>query len=110
MTEPRKVGSVLQSPIKPTFSLVIPGAPSNFMNANNHFQKGGIKFQKYVLASRERQDSVVGIATGYGLVERTVRIRTPVGPRIFSSPRRSDQLLGPPSLLSSGYRGLIPRR
>jgi hypothetical protein len=28
MTEPGKAGSVLQSPIKPTFSLVIAGAPS----------------------------------------------------------------------------------
>jgi hypothetical protein len=50
-------------------------------------------------------DSVVGIATGYGLDDRGVGVRVPVGSRIFSSPRRPDGLWGPPSLLSSGYRG-----
>jgi hypothetical protein len=42
-------------------------------------------------------DSVVGIATGYGL--------DAVGSRIFSSPRRPDRLWGPLNLLSSEYRG-----
>jgi hypothetical protein len=50
-------------------------------------------------------DSVVGIATVYGLDVRGVGVRVPVGPIIFSSSRRPDRLWGPPSLLSNGYRG-----
>jgi hypothetical protein len=44
-------------------------------------------------------------ATGYGLDNRGVGFRVPVGSRIFTSPRRPDRLLGPPNLLSNGYRG-----
>jgi hypothetical protein len=46
------------------------------------------------------RDSAVGIATGYGLDDRGVAVRVPVGSRMFSSPRRPDRLWGPPSLLS----------
>jgi hypothetical protein len=45
----------------------------------------------------QSQDSVVGIATGYGLDDRGVGVRVPVGSRIFSS-RRLDRLLGPTQL------------
>jgi hypothetical protein len=55
-------------------------------------------------AGRNR-NSVVGIATGYGLDDRGVRIRAPVRSRIFSSPRLPHRLWGLHSLLSSGYRG-----
>jgi hypothetical protein len=55
------------------------------------------------------RDSEGGIATGYGLDDRGVEVRVPVGSRIFSSPRRTDRLWGSPSLLSNGYRGLLPR-
>jgi hypothetical protein len=41
----------------------------------------------------------VGIATGYGLDDRGVGVRVPVG----SSPRRPDGLWGPPNLVSNGY-------
>jgi hypothetical protein len=49
-------------------------------------------------------DSVVSIATGYGLYYRGVGVRVPVGSRIFSSPHRPDRLWGPPNLLSNGYQ------
>jgi hypothetical protein len=52
------------------------------------------------------QDSAVGIATGYVLDDLGVRVRVPVGSRIFSSPNRPDRLWGPPNLLSNGYRGV----
>jgi hypothetical protein len=55
------------------------------------------------------RDNVVGIATGYGLDDGVVGVRIPVGSRIFSSPLRQDQLWGPSSLLSNGYRGIFPQ-
>jgi hypothetical protein len=41
------------------------------------------------------RDSVVGIAIGYGLDDRGVGVRVPVGSRIFSSPSCPDRLWGP---------------
>jgi hypothetical protein len=38
------------------------------------------------------RDSVVGIATSYGLDDQGVGIRVPVGSRMFSSPNRPDRL------------------
>jgi hypothetical protein len=54
------------------------------------------------------RDSVVGIATGYGLDGRGVGVRVPVEARFFSSSRRPDRLWVPLNLLSNGYRGLFP--
>jgi hypothetical protein len=64
-----------------------------------------------ILSSHLRwsQESVVGIATGYGLDDTGVGVRVRGGSRIFSSPNRPDRLSGPPNLLSNEYRGLIPR-
>jgi hypothetical protein len=53
--------------------------------------------------------SIFGIATGYGLDDRGVRVRVPVRSRIFSSPRRPDRLCRQPNLLSNGYRELFSR-
>jgi hypothetical protein len=47
------------------------------------------------------RDSVVGMRLATGLNDRGVGVRVPVGARIFSSPRRSDRLCGPPNLLSA---------
>jgi hypothetical protein len=38
------------------------------------------------------RDSAVGIATGYGLDDREVGVRVPVGTSMFPSPRRPDRL------------------
>jgi hypothetical protein len=54
-------------------------------------------------------DSVVGIATSYGMDDRGVGVRVPVGSRIFSSPNCPDRLCGPPNLLSNACPGLFPR-
>jgi hypothetical protein len=62
----------------------------------------------YVTNSPMSRDSVVGIATGYGLDDRGVVVRVPVESRIFSSPHRPDRLWGPPILLSNGYPGSYP--
>jgi hypothetical protein len=40
------------------------------------------------------RDGAFGIATGYGLDDRGVGVRVPVGARIFSSPRRPDRFWG----------------
>jgi hypothetical protein len=53
-------------------------------------------------------DSSVVIATGYGLDDGGLGVRVLVGSRIFFSPRRSDRLWRPPSLLSNRYRGFYP--
>jgi hypothetical protein len=56
------------------------------------------------------RSSAVAIATSYGLDDRMVAVRVPLGTRIFTSPYRPHRLWGPPSLLFSGYRGLFLRQ
>jgi hypothetical protein len=69
-----------------------------------HFQRN--YYLSPLILSR---DSVVGIATGYGLDDRRVGVRVPVRSRIFSCPRSRDRFWDPLGLLSNGYRGLFPR-
>jgi hypothetical protein len=53
--------------------------------------------------------SAISTAPAYGLDDRGVGVRIPIGSRIFPSPRRPDRLWGPPNLVSNGHRRLFPR-
>jgi hypothetical protein len=70
---------------------------------------GLVLFTSLCKRSVKSQDSAGGIATGYGLDDRGIEIRVPVGSRSFSSPRRPDRLWDSLRLLSNGYRGLFPQ-
>jgi hypothetical protein len=54
------------------------------------------------------QESAVGIATGYGLDDRGVGVRVPVGARIFSFPSRPDWVH--PTSYQMGTGGSLPGR
>jgi hypothetical protein len=62
-------------------------------------------FPRRSLVFRSR-GSTVGIVTAYCLYDQMVWVRAPVWTIIFTSSYHSNRLRGPPSLLSSGYRGL----
>jgi hypothetical protein len=47
--------------------------------------------------------SADGMSTDYGMEDKGIGVRIPVGLRIFTSPYRLDRLWGPHSLLSNGY-------
>jgi hypothetical protein len=67
-----------------------------------------LKYLKYlsdIIYVRRIVDCAVGIATGYVLDDQGFGVRVPAGVKFFYFPRRSDQLWGPPSFLSIGYRG-----
>jgi hypothetical protein len=68
-----------------------------------------IHFGSYAIIFNKSRDSAFGIATSYGLHDRGVGVRVPIGSRSFSSPRRPDRLCGSPNLLSNGYWGHFPR-
>jgi hypothetical protein len=72
-------------------------------NKNSTFFRNFCKYSylSYYIMSGS-WDSVVGIATGYGLGDRGVRVRIPVGSRILYFPRRPDRLWGPSSSFSGG--------
>jgi hypothetical protein len=48
-----------------------------------------------------------GIATGYELNDRGMRVQVPAGRRILTSRDRPDRVWDSPSLLANGYRGLL---
>jgi hypothetical protein len=60
---------------------------SNFQYFTYYTSRG---FTFILMVYKEVGDSVVSIATGYGLDVRGVGVRVPVGSKIFSSPRRPD--------------------
>jgi hypothetical protein len=64
---------------------------------------------KNVYVQMKSWDSVVGIANGYGLDDRGVRVQVSVGSRIFSPPHCPDQHWGPPTY-PMGTWGLFPWR
>jgi hypothetical protein len=66
------------------------------------------KYFHIVVPVSRSLDSAVGIATGYGLDDRGVGVRAPVGSRIFSSPRCPDRFLGP-ACYSVGTGGSFPQ-
>jgi hypothetical protein len=66
-------------------------------------KRGEMDFNRVILMFYR----VFGIAACYGLNDRGVGVRVPIGSRIFSSSRLPDHIWGPPSLLSNGYRGAL---
>jgi hypothetical protein len=90
-----------------------PSYPSPFCGIPMHSD-----CRRQILGSLQRLSGsraiVVGIATGYGLDDRGVGVRVPVGSRIFSSPRCPDRLWGStqlpiqwvPEVLSQGVKWL----
>jgi hypothetical protein len=74
----------------------------NKKRINTHWVKRRVSKPYSVNWSR---DSAVGIVIGYGLDDRDVGVPVPVGPGILSSPCCPGRLWGPPSLVSSRYRG-----
>jgi hypothetical protein len=54
-----------------------------------------------IINNRRSRDSIVGIATGYGLDDLEVGVRVPVRSRIFTSPY-PDRLWGPPNVIYNG--------
>jgi hypothetical protein len=73
------------------------------------FLRGNLKKQ----ISNETVNALVTtgvcIATGYGMDDRGVAVRVPVGSTIFYSPYRPDRLWGPSSFISNGNREFFPR-
>jgi hypothetical protein len=49
------------------------------------------------------------IVSDYGLDDRAIGVRSPVGAKDFSSILCPDRLWGPPSLLYNGYRVSFPQ-
>jgi hypothetical protein len=62
-----------------------------FIILSTYFIVLGMYYCMFIVLGTSR-DSAVGIATSYGLDDRGVGVRVPVGSRIFTSPNRPDRL------------------
>jgi hypothetical protein len=82
-------------------------ADAGFITAFPRRSSTGPKQNSLSHAHTRSRGSSVGIATGYGLDDRESGVQFRVGWKFSSSPRRSDRLWGPLSLLSNGYQGLF---
>jgi hypothetical protein len=67
-----------------------------------------ISYMVDLLTPYRSRDSAFGIATSYGLDDRGVGVRFPLGSRIFSSPRLSDGLWAHPASYQMGGGGSFP--
>jgi hypothetical protein len=103
----RPLDHSLYTPFLSVTSPIVRSSPSLpllfcFIDDWTHKYDNGLRCFAICLFIRS-PDSVVCIATGYGL-HRGFRFQVPVG-----SQRRPDRHWGPPSSLSNGYQGLFPR-
>jgi hypothetical protein len=67
----------------------------NYVPHHEDVMHGGVEICFLILilgGGVKSRDRAVGIATGYGLDDRAVRVRVLVVARMFSSPRRPDRL------------------
>jgi hypothetical protein len=62
-----------------------------------------------ILEEYGSRGSSVGIETDYRLKDQGVRVRVPIGARIFSFPSCPDWLWDSPNFLYNGYRWLVLR-
>jgi hypothetical protein len=82
-----------------------------FMRITNWKGRHDISFEALMKIPKNRVIVAVlwAKSSGYGIDDRGVGVRVPVGSSIFSSPLHPVRLWGPPNLISNGYRGLFPR-
>jgi hypothetical protein len=59
----------------------------------------------HIAAGSTLADGLNPHSEGYGLDDRGMRVRAPVGSRMSSFPRRVDRLWGPPNLFLNGTGG-----
>jgi hypothetical protein len=82
-------------------------------HTSRHYQQTGRRVTDSFIPSRfdiSEPGSSVSILSGYRLDDRAIEVRSPAAAKgFFLYPRCPDRLWGPPSLLSNGYRGSLPR-
>jgi hypothetical protein len=78
-----------------------------FLRQSLHKYPDSLEDWCFTITTIDWAQSVYRLALGW--TTRRVGVQFPVGSRIFPSPHRPNRLWDPPSLLSSGYRGLFTR-